>query len=341
LPVIIEMARFILKRCILIGITLLGLSIIVFVVSRVAPGDPARVAAGPDATEEMVQVIRAEFSLDKPLPVQYFNYVRGLARGDFGMSIRTRRPVLEDIKAFLPATFELVFVSISFAIFLGILFSVLSAVYRDTWIDHSTRFLSVAGVAVPMFWLGIMLQILFAAKLQMLPIGGRLSTAVIPPDPITRFFLLDALLTGNGTVFKDALVHLLLPAFVLSFPALASIARINRGEMLETLRKDFVLNEKAQGISSRLIIWKYALKNAFIPTLTMIGLRYGWMLGGTILVETVFDWPGIGQYAVAAAVYSDFQPVMGVTIILGLNFMVANLLVDLGYGVLDPRVRGA
>ena len=333
------MKLFILKRFIMIGITLLGLSVIVFVVSRVAPGDPAKLAAGPDATEEMVQVVRKEFNLDKPLPIQYVSYIRGLLRGDFGKSIRTRHQVWEDIKTFLPATFELVFVSISFAILLGVLFGVLSAVYRDTWIDHSTRFFSVAGVAVPMFWLGIMLQILLAAKFHLLPIGGRLDTMVMPPAPITRFFLIDSLLTGNWVVFKNAFAHILLPAFVLSFPALASITRINRAEMLEILRKDFVLNEKAQGVSDRLIIWKYALKNAFIPTLTMIGLRYGWMLGGTILVETVFDWPGIGQYAVAAAVYSDFQPVMGVTIILGLNFMVANLLVDLGYGFLDPRVR--
>jgi len=333
------MKLFILKRFIMIGITLLGLSVIVFVVSRVAPGDPAKLAAGPDATEEMVQVVRKEFNLDKPLPIQYVSYIRGLLRADFGKSIRTRHQVWEDIKTFLPATFELVFVSISFAILLGVLFGVLSAVYRDTWIDHSTRFFSVAGVAVPMFWLGIMLQILFAAKFHLLPIGGRLDTMVMPPAPITRFFLIDSLLTGNWVVFKNAFAHILLPAFVLSFPALASITRINRAEMLEILRKDFVLNEKAQGVSDRLIIWKYSLKNAFIPTLTMIGLRYGWMLGGTILVETVFDWPGIGQYAVAAAVYSDFQPVMGVTIILGLNFMVANLLVDLGYGFLDPRVR--
>jgi peptide/nickel transport system permease protein len=333
------MKYYILKRFVMIGITLIGLSLVVFVVSRVAPGDPARVAAGPDATEEMVQVIRKEFHLDKPLPVQYFNYVKNLLRGDFGKSIRTRRQVWEDIKICLPATFEMVFVSISFAIFLGVLFGVLSAVYRDTWIDHSTRFFSVAGVAIPMFWLGIMLQILLAAKFHLLPLGGRLATSVLPPPPITRFFLADSLLAGNWMVFKDAFLHILLPAFVLSFPALASIARINRAEMLEVLHKDFVLNEKAQGVSDRVIVWKYALKNALIPTLTMIGLRYGWLLGGTILVETVFDWPGIGQYAVAAAVYSDFQPVMGVTIILGLNFMIANLLVDLGYGFLDPRVR--
>jgi peptide/nickel transport system permease protein len=312
---------------------------IVFVVSRVAPGDPAKVAAGPDATEEMVQVIRKEFRLDQPLVVQYFSYMKGLFRGDFGRSIRTRHQVWEDVKLFLPATFELVFVSIGFAIFFGILFGVLSAVYRDTWIDHSTRFFSVTGVAVPMFWMGIMLQLLLAAKLHLLPLGGRLDTMVNPPVPITRFFLIDSLLAGNLAVFKNALSHILLPAFVLSFPALASITRINRAEMLEVLHKDFVLNEKAQGISDRLIIFKYGLKNALIPTLTMIGLRYGWMLGGTVLVEAVFDWPGIGNYAVGAAVYSDFQPVMAVTIVLGLNFMLANLLVDLGYGFLDPRVR--
>ncbi len=270
-----KMKLFILKRFITIGITLVGLSLIVFAVSRVAPGDPAKVAAGPDATEEMVQVIRKEFNLDRSLPVQYFNYVRGLLRGDFGRSIRTRHRVWEDLKTFLPATLELVFVSISFAILLGVLFGVLSAVHRDTWVDHSTRFFSVAGVAVPMFWLGIMLQILLAAKFHLLPIGGRLATSVMPPPPITRLFLVDALLAGNWAVFKDALGHILLPAFVLSFPALASITRINRAEMLEVLRKDFVLNEKAQGLSNRLILWKYALKNAFIPTLTMIGLRRG------------------------------------------------------------------
>ena len=333
------MKGFILKRLILMGITIFGLSVIVFSISRIAPGDSAKLAAGPDATEEMVQVIRKEFGLDRPLVVQYGMYMKGLLKGDFGRSIRTRHPVWEDIKNFLPATFELVFVSIGFAIFFGILFGVLSSVYRDKWIDHVVRFFSVTGVAVPMFWMGIMLQLLLGAKMHWLPIGGRLDTMIHPPDLITRFFLLDGLVTGNWVVFKNALAHILLPAFVLSFPALASITRINRAEMLEVLHRDFVLNERAQGIAKRIILFKYALKNALIPTLTMIGLRYGWMLGGTILVETVFDWPGIGYYAVAAAVYSDFQPVMAVTIILGLNFMIANLLVDIGYGYLDPRVR--
>jgi peptide/nickel transport system permease protein len=333
------MKRFVIKRLLLMGITLLGLTIVVFIVSRVAPGDPARLAAGPDATEEMVQVISKEFGLDQPLVAQYGKYIQGLLQGNFGRSIRTRHEVWDDIKTFLPATIELVLVSIALATLLGILFGVLSAVYRDTWIDHLLRFFTVTGVAVPMFWLGIMLQLLLAAKLHFLPIGGRLDTILQPPEAITRLFLIDSLITGNGKVFFNALAHILLPAVVLSFPALASIARINRAEMLEVLHRDFILNEKAQGISKGLIIRKYALKNALIPTLTMIGLRYGWMLGGTIVVEMVFDWPGIGNYAVAAAVYSDFQPVMAVTVVLGLNFMIANLLVDLGYGYLDPRVR--
>jgi peptide/nickel transport system permease protein len=333
------MKGFILKRLFLMLITIVGLSVIVFVVSRIAPGDPAKLAAGPDATEEMVQVIRKEFQLDQPLYVQYISYMKGLLQGNFGRSIRTRHQVWEDIKIFLPATFELVFVSIGFAILFGILFGILSAVYRDTWIDHLIRFFTVTGVAVPMFWLGIMLQLLFSAKFHLFPLGGRLDTMVNPPPSLTHFFLIDSLVTGHWSIFGNALLHILLPAFVLSFPALASITRINRAEMLEVLHKDFVLNEKAQGISDRLIIYKYTLKNALIPTLTMIGLRYGWMLGGTILVEAVFNWPGIGNYAVAAAVYSDFQPVMAVTIVLGLNFMIANLLVDIGYGFLDPRVR--
>ena len=333
------MKGFILKRLFLMLITIVGLSVIVFVVSRIAPGDPAKLAAGPDATEEMVEVIRKEFGLDKPLIVQYGMYMKGLVQGDFGRSIRTRHLVWEDIKMFLPSTFELVFVSIGFAILFVILFGILSAVYRDTWIFHIIRLFTVTGVAVPMFWLGIMLPLLFSAKFHIFPLGGRLDTMVNPPPALTHFFLIDSLVNGQWSVFGNTVTHILLPAFVLSFPALASITRINRAEMLEVLHKDFVLNEKAQGISDRLIIYKYTLKNALIPTLTMIGLRYGWMLWGTILVEAVFNWPGIGNYAVAAAVYSDFQPVMAVTIILGLNFMIANLLVDLGYGFLDPRVR--
>lgn len=334
-----KMKRYILKRLILMALTLFGLLTITFVISRIAPGDPARLAAGPDATEEMVEVLRKEFGLDQTFLVQYGRYLQGLFTGNMGRSLRTRHLVLEDLITFFPATLELILVSIGFAIILGIPLGVLSAVYKDRWIDHFTRFFSVSGVALPMFWLGLMLQLVFSLRYDILPTGGRLAMMMEPPKAITRLFLVDSLITANFKAFGSAFIHILLPAFVLSFPALASIIRLNRADMLEILHRDFILCEQAHGISNKRIIWKYALKNALIPTVTMIGLRYGWMLGGTLLVETVFDWPGIGLYAVQSAVFSDFQPLMGVTILIGINFMLINLAVDLIYGVLDPRVR--
>jgi peptide/nickel transport system permease protein len=333
------MKRYILKRLFLIVLTLFGLVTIIFMISRVAPGDPARLAAGPDATEEMVEVLRKEFGLDKPLIVQYVDYIKGLLAGDLGRSIRTRHRVLKDLIQFFPATFELTVFSLFMAVALGIPLGVLCAVHRDRSLDHAARVFSVSGVALPMFWLALMLQLFLALKFDFLPVGGRLGMLTEPPTRITHLYLIDSLITGNWFVFKDALRHIILPAFVLSFPALASIIRVNRAEMLEVLTRDFIVNARAHGISKLRIIGQYALKNALIPTTTMIGLRYGWMLGGTILVETVFDWPGTGLYAVQSAVFSDFQPIMGVTLLVGLNFMVANLIVDLIYGLLDPRVR--
>jgi len=333
------MKQYILRRLSLIILTLFGLLTIIFMISRVAPGDPARLAAGPDATEEMVEVLKKEFGLDKPLIVQYIDYLKGLFTGNLGRSIRTRHLVLNDLIRFFPATFELTVFSLLLAVVLGVPLGVLCAVYRDRSLDHAARVFSVSGLALPMFWLALMLQLFLALKLDFLPVGGRLGMLTEPPRAITHLYLIDSLITGNLFAFKDALRHIILPAFVLSFPALASIIRVNRAEMLEVLSRDFVVNARAHGISRFRIIGQYALKNALIPTTTMIGLRYGWMLGGTILVETVFDWPGTGLYAVQSAVYSDFQPIMGVTLLVGLNFMVANLIVDLIYGVLDPRVR--
>jgi len=333
------MKQYIVKRLLLIILTLFGLITVIFMVSRVAPGDPARLAAGPDATEEMVEVMRTEFGLDKPLFVQYISYFKGLFRGNLGRSIRTRRFVLDDLIDFFPATFELTVFSLLFAVVVAIPFGVLCAVYRDRFLDHVARVFSVSGMALPMFWLALMLQLFLALRFDFLPLGGRLGMLTDAPTKITHLFLVDSLLAGNWHAFQDALRHIILPAFVLSFPALASIIRVNRAEMLEVLSRDFITSARAHGISKVRIIGQYALKNALIPTMTMVGLRYGWMLGGTILVETVFDWPGIGLYAVQSAVYSDFQPIMGVTLLIGINFMMANLIIDLVYGALDPRVR--
>jgi len=323
----------------LIVITLFGLITITFLVARVAPGDPARVAAGPDATAEMVQALRQEFGLNKPLVVQYADYLKGLVVGNLGRSIRTQHYVIKDLVRLFPATLELTVFSLFLAVVLGIPLGVLCAVYRDGPLDHLARIVSVSGLALPMFWLGLMLQLILALKFDLFPVGGRLGMLSLPPPAITRLYLIDSLITGNWAVFAESLKYIFLPAVVLSFPALASIIRVNRADMLEVLNRDFITSARAHGISKFRIVTQYALKNAMIPTATMIGLRFGWMLGGTILVETVFDWPGIGQYAVQSAIFSDFQPIMGTTLVIGLCFMLVNLIIDLLYGLLDPRVR--
>ena len=318
---------------------LFGLLCLTFAISHVMPGDPARLAAGPDANQSMVDTVRARYGLDRPLTVQFARYVGGLARGDLGESLRSRNTVRDDLVRYFPNTFELVTLALLLAVALGVPLGMLSAAYRDTWVDHWTRVVSVSGVALPAFWLGLMLQLLLALHMGWLPLGGRLGLTAAPPAPITHLLFVDAALRGEWRTLGDALAHAVLPVVTLCFPALASILRVNRAEMLETLGQDYIKTARAQGFSGFRVVTRYALRNAMIPTLTMIGLRYGWMLGGTILVETVFDWPGIGLYAVNAAVSSDFQPIMGVTLLIGLNVMLANLLVDLAYGWLDPRIR--
>ena len=333
------MSRFILKRLALLLAMLVGLLAITFTVSHVAPGDPASLAAGPDASPQMVQQIRQEFGLDRSLPEQLWIYVRGVLHGNLGRSVRTSHQVLDDLEVFFPATFELVTVAMLIAILFGLPLGVLAAVRQNGWIDHLARVVSVSGVAVPMFWLGIMLQLIIALNLGWLPLGGRLGLMTDPPATITGLYLIDSLLHGDGSAFRDALAHIILPAMALSLPALASIMRVNRAEMIEALGQDYIVNARAQGIAPLRTVAVYALKNAMLPTLAIIGLRYGWMLGGTVLVESVFDWPGIGLYATQSAIAQDFQPIMGVTLLIGINFMLANLIVDLAYGLLDPRSR--
>jgi len=335
------MLRFIIRRSLLMVGTLFALLILTFVISHVAPGDPAALAAGPDATPDMIETIRKENGLDKPLPVQFLIYVSGVLQGDFGNSIHSGREVSRDLIQYFPATFELVLFSILFAILLGVPLGVLSAVKQNSWLDHTIRIISVSGVGVPMFWLGLMLQLYFALKLGWFPLGGQLDMMTDPPAPVTHLLVIDSLLRLNFAVAGEAFVHIILPALTLCFPALASIARINRAEMLETLNQDYITNARAQGISRFRIVGVYALRNAMLPTLSMIGLRFGWMLGGTVLVESVFDWPGVGLYAVQTAVASDFEPIMAVTLLLGFFFMLANFVIDICYGLLDPRLREA
>lgn len=333
------MGRLILRRLVLMVFMLIGLMAIVFVIANIAPGDPARLAAGPDATNEMVETIRIERGLDQPIPIRFGTYLYNLSQGDLGNSLLTRRPVLEDILRFFPATLELVLVSISFAVLIGVPLGMLGAVYHNKIPDQTIRLLAVSGVALPMFWLGLMLQWYLALELDLFPLGGRLGIMTPRPEVLTGLMTVDALIAGRPDIAAEALWHMVLPGLALSFPALASIIRVNRAEMLETLDKDYILNARAQGIGSFRIVGAYALKNAILPTLAMIGLRFGWMLGGTVLVEGVFDYPGLGLYATKAAISSDFDPIIAVTLVLGASFMIVNLLIDLAYALLDPRVR--
>lgn len=333
------MKKMIARRLGLMAIMLLGLAVITFTIANIAPGDPARLAAGPDASQAMVEEIRQDRGFDRPLPIRFVIYVGNLLQGDLGTSVYTGRPVAEDIAKFLPATLELVLFSISIAILLGVPLGVLAAVRQNRLLDHTIRLLSVSGVALPMFWLGLMLQWYLALEVQLFPLGGRLGVFDEVPPVITGMITVDALLTGDPGTAVAALWHMILPALALSFPALAAIIRVNRAEMLEVLGRDYVVNARAQGIGPFRIIALYALKNAILPTLAMIGLRFGWMLGGTVLVEGVFDFPGIGLYAAKAAIASDFEPIMAVTLILGAAFMLTNLVIDLTYALLDPRVR--
>jgi peptide/nickel transport system permease protein len=328
------------KVAVLIG-TMLGLAALTFIITNVAPGDPARLVAGPDATNDMVETIRREYGLDRPLIEQFLIYMGDLLTGDLGRSIVSTRSVMEELARYVPATLELVLVAMTLGIFIGVPFGMLSAVYKDRFIDQVTRILSISGVALPAFWFGILLQLFFAVRLELLPVSGRLPLTALAPEPITHLLLVDTLLRGDFETFREALSHIILPAIVLSFPCLASILRVNRAEMIEVLQSDYIVAARAHGIDSRRIVMLYALKNALLPTIAMIGLRFGWMLGSTVLVETVFDWPGIGLYAVSSALASDFKPVVGVTLVIGFLFMITNMLVDLAYAWIDPRLRSA
>jgi peptide/nickel transport system permease protein len=333
------MLRYALKRVWLLGLMLFGLVCITFAISNIAPSDPAALAAGPDADRATVESVRHEYGLDQPLPRQFLVYLGDLAQGRLGRSIVTGRPVFGDLGRYFPATIELVGLSMVLAIGVGVPVGMLSAVYKDGWIDHLSRVFAVSGITLPAFWLGLVLQLVFSVQLGWLPTGGRLPLMTAPPEPITHLLLIDSLLRGEWGTLCEALRYAVLPAIVLCLPCLASILRVNRAEMVDILESDYVIAARAHGITPFRIVTRHALKNAMLPTLAIIGLRFGWMLGGTVIVETVFDWPGLGLYAVSSAIASDFKPVMGVTLLIGVNFMLANLLIDLAYGWLDPRLR--
>jgi peptide/nickel transport system permease protein len=335
------MLAFTLRRIVLLIPVLIGLTMLVFAIARLLPGDPVALAAGPNATPAEIAAYGKEFGLDRPIVEQYWRYATGLLHGDLGLSIYTRRPVAEDLAAYLPATLELVFAAMLLAVVIGIPAGLMAAVYRDRWPDYVSRVVSLGAISMPRFFLGLLLQLGFAMWLGLLPLGGRFPLTEDPPAFVTGFLTIDALIARDPSAFVIALQHLLLPTVAMSLSPLATITRMMRASTIEVLQQDYVLTERALGLSQRLIVFKYVLRNAVSATLTVIGLYFGWLLGGTVLVETVFDWPGIGLYATKAVVTQDFMPVIGVTLCIGFMFVAVNLIVDLLYGVINPKVRYA
>jgi peptide/nickel transport system permease protein len=330
--------RLIVRRLLFLIVVLFGLSVITFTLSHVIPSDPARMMAGPRANAVSVQKIREQYGLNDPLVTQYWHYVGGVAHLDFGTSFSSRKPVRSDLARYLPATIELGLYAFLISTLVGIPLGVISAVKRDSLIDHFSRFLSISGLALPVFWLALMVQFIFFGKLGWLPDGQRLPTNVDPPRHITSLYTIDALLTGNWHVFRVATIHLIMPVGVLAYGSLAVVTRMVRGGMLEVLNQDYVRTARAKGLDNRIVVIRHALKNALLPTVTSIGLQVGLLLSGAFLVEIVFSWPGIGRYSVQAIQQTDYNAIMATTLIIALIFVLMNLFVDILYLFLDPRI---
>lgn len=327
-----------LKRIAWMPPTLLGLTLIVFTVSHIIPGDPAKVLAGENASPAQVEAVRQRFGLDKPLPQQFVRYVTDVVSGDMGTSLYSQRPVAEDLLTRLPATFELSIAATILAVLIGLPLGVVSALYRNSLLDQVVRIVTITGLAIAAFWLAILLQLLFSMKLGITPVQGRIDGW--GPDPITGFYTVDALLRGDLETFGTVLRYMALPTFTLAIPAAATIVRFTRAGVLNVLSSNFVFYQGAMGLPRRVVIWKYILRSALIGTLTQIGLVFGnSVLAGAVVIETVFSWPGLGQFAYNSILQSDYNAIMGFTLLTGTTFIVVNLLVDIAQAVLDPRER--
>jgi ABC-type dipeptide/oligopeptide/nickel transport system permease component len=315
--------------------TLLGLVILVFFISRVIPGDPAALVAGETATAEQVKAIRTQLGFDQPIHVQLGIYLRQLVTGDLGKSLYSGRRVSQDLIYRFPATLELTLAAMFISVAIGIPLGILSALKRNSLLDHLVRGFTVSGLAIASFWLGIMLQLFASMWLGLTPLGGRIG--VPAPRWITGLMVLDSILTLNGTALLSSLKHLLLPALTLSFASLATLARFTRSGVLDVIQRDFILYERAMGLPQRIVVYKYVLRNALISTVTQVGLLFGLLLAGAVVIETVFDWPGLGLYAYQSIVLSDYQAILGVTLLSGFVYVVVNLGVDVALTLVDPR----
>ncbi len=327
------------NRLLMLVLVIFGVSCITFLMSNVIPGDPARMVVGVKASAETYQRVREQMGLNDPLYMQYLHYMKGLVTGDLGTSLRTQQPVLEDLISYFPATLELVLCSFVVAIIVGVAIGVLTAVKANTVWDHLGRIFSISGVSLPVFWSGLMVIILFYGVLGWLPASERIDLFVDPPPTITGLYTVDSLLTGNTEALHNSLLHLILPVSILALVHVSAITRQIRASMLDVLQQDYIKTARANGLTSGILIVRYALRNALMPTITVVGLSIGSLLGGAVVTETIFNWPGIGKYVVDSIGYLDFPAIMGFTIMIAIGYVLINLVVDLLYLVLDPQIR--
>lgn len=317
---------------------LLGMTFIVFAIIRAIPGNPAQVILGQKATKEAIATLTSELGLDKPWYTQYVDYIKELFTGDLGTSLRTRGPINEEIWPYLAATIELAFVAMIIAIFIGVNAGIISAWFSKSWFDYLAMILALVGVSMPIFWLGLMEQWAFSIELGWLPTTGR-ENVRDPVMAITNIYLIDTLLHWRFDQFGQVVQHLILPSLALATIPMAIIARMTRSSMLEVMKSDYIRTARAKGVSMFWVVYKHALRNAIIPVLTVIGLQTGLLLGGAILTETIFGWPGIGRYLYDAIGYRDYPVIQSGILIIATIFVVINLIVDLLYAVIDPRIK--
>lgn len=332
------MVIYVAKRIALIVPIVVAVTLVVFVISHVIPADPVQLAAGLRAGPEQVAQLRQEMGLDKPVYVQYFIYLGRLAQGDLGQSMRTREPVSREILRYLPATAELAIVTMLVLVIVGVPLGILSSKWKRKAGDVFVRGLTIAVTSMPVFWVALLLQLLFYRHLGVLPAVGRAARGMAP-DTVTGLFVLDSILTGNGQALASSLMHLIMPATALVAGRIAVVVRMTRASMLEVLGEQYILAARAKGLREVIVVYQHALKNAAIPIVTELGLQFGWLLGGTVLVEAVFSWPGLGLYAIDSIVQLDFMPVMAITLVFTLTFAVISTLVDISYVALNPQIR--
>lgn len=334
------MLNYVVNRLITAAGLALFATLVVFLITSLVPGDPILAVLGDLAASkpEIVAEYRARWGLDLPLWQQYWIFLGRLFQGDLGISISTGRPVLTDIAQYAPATVELGTIAFGLSLLIGIPLGIMAAIWRDSWVDHAARFISLVGVSSPVFWLAFIALTVFYGWLQIAPGPGRLDPIDFPPDGVTGFFLIDSLLAGQWETFKTALAHLVLPSLVLCAATLGLITRMTRASMLETLGQDYVRVAHAKGMKHHAVIISHALPNALIPVITLAGLAYANLLTGTIMTETIFSWPGLGRYTFRSALSLDLPAIMGMTLIFAIVYLIINLLVDLSYAIVDPRV---